>query len=125
MEQLTAILDMSKLITNPIFLFFIGFLGMVAHFLKKFQSKQLQIQADQIGSTILDYFFRVDLINTLLTVIAYVVGFVMLWTTNQVNVFGAFSAGYMADSLFNRASNGNGSSTITSSEVKPSGEGEL
>lgn len=124
MEQLTAILDMSKLITNPFFLFLIGFLGMVAHFLKKFQSKQLQIQANQIGSTILDYFFRVDLINTLLTVIAYVVGFVMLWTTNQVNVFGAFSAGYMADSLFNKAS-GNGSSTIMSSEVKPSGEGEL
>ena len=106
MEQLLAILDMSKLIVNPIFLFFIGFLGMVSHFLKKFQKKQLEIRADQIGSTILDYFFRVDLINTLLTVIAYIVGFIMLFATNQVNVFGAFSAGYMADSLFNRASAG-------------------
>ena len=51
MKQLYAILDISKLIVNPIFLFFVGFLGMVAHFLKKFQKRQLEIRADQIGST--------------------------------------------------------------------------
>lgn len=108
MEQLYTILDISKLITNPIFLFFIGFLGMVAHFLKKFQAKQLQIHADQIGSTLLDYFFRVDLINTILTVIAYVVGWFILIQTGQLNIASGFSTGFMADSLFNKAGEANG-----------------
>ena len=124
MEQLYAILDMSKLITNPIFLFFIGFLGVFSHAIKKYQRKQFTGNRG-FRDTMMDYFFRKEILNTLLTFIAYIISFFVLYETRQMNIFAAFSAGYMADSIFNKLEQGETIGPTTSSEVKPSGEGEL
>ena len=95
---------MENLISSPIFLFFIGFLGMICHFLKKYQTKQISIQDKSIGKTLIHYFFRTDLINTLLGIIAYVITFFILYTMGSQTIFSMFSCGYMSDSLFNRSS---------------------
>ena len=106
MEQLYAILDMSKLITNPIFLFFIGFLGMFSHAVKKYQRKQFTGNKG-FKDTMIDYFFRKEILNTLLTFIGYIISFFVLYETHQMNIFASFSAGYMADSIFNKFEQGN------------------
>ena len=93
----------AELIVNPYFLFFVGFLGMITHFLKSYQAKQIPVCEKGVCSTLWKYFFKEDVINTILTVIAYIITFFIMYGMEAQTVFSMFSAGYMSDSLFNRA----------------------
>ena len=94
---------MAHLITQQWFLFGIGFLGMMCHFLKKYQSNQLQINTANPLAGMIKYFFQTDVINTFLTVIAYIVVFFIMNQMKEGGIMASFSAGYMSDSLFNKA----------------------
>lgn len=99
-------MHISTLIASNYFLFFIGFLGMISHFLKKYQRNQLNTQvAGNVNplTACLRYYFKHDIINTLLTGIAYTVVFFILYQLQTTDIFSVFSAGYMADSIFNKA----------------------
>lgn len=96
-------MDMKSLIADPSFLFLIGFLGMIAHFLKKFQADELKIPSNGVFKVMLSYFFGTDLINTMLAIISYIVLFFIMYQQQALNVFAVFSAGFMCDSLLNKA----------------------
>ena len=96
----------SILIASNYFLFFVGFLGMISHFLKKYQANQLKAE---IGANInpfsacIAYYLHYDTINTVLTCIAYGVTFAALYQAGTTDLFSVFASGYMADSIFNKA----------------------
>lgn len=91
------------IISQQWFLFMIGFFGMISHFLKQYQQNQLSINTNNPFTGMLKYFFKINVINTLLTVISYIVVFFIMYQMKEQGILAAFSAGYMSDSLFNKA----------------------
>ncbi len=85
------------------FLFTIGFLGMISHFLKKFQDNEVKLTEKDPIKAIFSYFFETDVINTILCVICYVVIFFYMYQQHELSVYTAFSSGYLSDSLLNKA----------------------
>lgn len=94
---------MESLMSNPWFIFVIGFLGMVAHFLKKYSMNQLQCSEVNPINSFLNYYFKRDILNTITTVIAYIVVFFVMYQMGETTVFASFSGGYMCDSILNKA----------------------
>lgn len=99
-------MSFSTLVASNYFLFFVGFLGMISHFLKKYQKNQLNAT---IGTNInpfsacIAYYLHYDVINTILTCIAYIVVFAILYQLGTTDLFSVFASGYMSDSIFNKA----------------------
>jgi len=89
--------------TDYILIFLFGFLGMLCHFIKKYQKDELSIRRKNIVHTMVKYFFKKDILNTLTTLIAYVVTTGIIIEIGEHSLFTAFSAGYMSDSIFNKA----------------------
>lgn len=96
-------MDIRDLMIQPWFIFLMGFLGMLCHFLKKYAKNQLEINTQNPLKGLYTYFFRVDFVNTIMTVIAYTVVFFIMYQIGETGVLSSFSAGYMANSLFNKA----------------------
>lgn len=96
-------MDIHDLIAQPWFVFTIGFLGMICHFLKKYAKNQLEVKEQNPLKGLYVYFFRTDFVNTIMTVIAYTVVFFVMYQINETGILSSFSAGYMANSLFNKA----------------------
>lgn len=94
----------NTLISQPLFLFFIGFLGMILHFLKSYQAKQLDFATDGVLDGLFKYYFKVDVINTVITAIVYIIFFFVLFEYNKADLYNVFLTGYGADSLLNKAS---------------------
>jgi len=96
---------MEALLANPLFLFIIGFIGMVSSFLEQYKtnSKKIEIKTKNIGSDLINYFFKTDLINTIKTFFAYIVVYFAMYKAGEVGIVATFSTGYMANSLFNKA----------------------
>lgn len=84
-------------------IFLFGFLGMICHFIKKYQRDELDIKRRHIVLTMIKYFFKKDAINTVLTLISYIVITGIMIEIGENSLFTAFSAGYMSDSIFNKA----------------------
>lgn len=84
-------------------IFLFGFLGMVCHFIKKYQKDELEIRRKNVLHTMIKYFFKKDAINTVLTLISYIVVTGIIIEIGEHSLFTAFSAGYMSDSIFNKA----------------------
>ncbi len=89
--------------SQPWFLFTIGFLGMISHFLKKFQDNEVKLPEKDPFQAMLNYFFKTDVINTVLCVICYIVLFFYMYQQHMLSVYIAFSSGYLSDSLLNKA----------------------
>lgn len=90
-------------ITQNWLLVLVGLLGMISHFLKKYQANQTSMTAYNPLIGMFKYYFEVDVINTLLTFIAFAVMLIVMKQMNETSIFGIFSSGYMCDSLFNKA----------------------
>lgn len=96
----------NSLFTNPVFLFCIGFLGIITHFLKKYESDQLNSDIDGRLHNMYVYFFQKNVINTVYSFIAYVILFIITLQMGELGILTMFSAGYMSDSLFNKMESG-------------------
>lgn len=96
-------MDINTLIIQPWFIFMIGFLGMISHFLKRYAKNQLTVDMQNPLIGMYTFFFKVDIINTVMTVIAYTVAFFVMYQMGENSILSSFSAGYMANSLFNKA----------------------
>lgn len=98
-------LDINQLIANNYFIFLIGFFGMITHFLKKykFQRSSIKMSADHVWLGMYNYFFKLDIVNTMMTVICYIVGYFVAYQLGDTSIYAMFTTGYMSDSLFNRA----------------------
>ena len=96
-------MDIGALISEQWFLFLIGFLGMISHFLKKYAANQLDIPAQNPLVGMYKYFLGTDIVNTIMTVISYIVVFFIMYQMNEQGILASFSAGYMSNSLFNKA----------------------
>lgn len=99
-------MSFSTLIASNYFLFFIGILGMISHFLKKYQLNQLNVSVGANTNplfSLLAYYLHFDVVNTILTCIAYIVAFFVLLQLGTTDLFSVFASGYMADSIFNKA----------------------
>jgi len=70
-------------------------LGVLSHFLKK------KVKGETMAD--IKLYFRSHLRETITMVIAAMVGFIALKSTGDLGVLSAFTAGYSADSLFNKA----------------------
>lgn len=84
-------------------IFLFGFLGMICHFIKKYQRDELDIRRKNLMHAMIKYFFKKDIINTLLTLISYIVVTSIIIEIGEHSLFTAFSVGYMSDSIFNKA----------------------
>lgn len=74
--------------------FGIGLLGLLAHFLKQKVKGQTAQEVTQ--------WFAGHFKDTVLSLLLYIASFALLSETGQMGFFAAFSAGYMADSIFAR-----------------------
>lgn len=95
----------TELITNPIFLFFIGFLGMITHFLKKYEKDELNTAVNGRLHNMYIYFIEKNIVNTIYSFISYIVLFIITYQMGDLSILSMFGAGYMSDSLFNRLEN--------------------
>lgn len=96
-------MNIDILITNPYFLFFIGFLGMITHFLKQYQ-KDVELRGNTKGRIdgFFYYFFKKNLTSTISSIIAYIVGYFIAYQLKELTIISMFGVGYMCDSLFNK-----------------------
>jgi hypothetical protein len=69
-------------------------LGVLTHFLKK------RITGESVAD--IKYYFRSHFRETLTMTISAVIMFIVLYQTDDLGVMSAFTAGYTADSMFNR-----------------------
>lgn len=94
---------MQELMQQEWFIFSIGFFGMISHFLKKYMKNQLDIRPSNSLAGMYTYFFKTDLVNTMLTIISYIVLFFVMYQMGEHGILTSFTTGYMSNSLFNKA----------------------
>jgi len=70
-------------------------MGVIAHFFKK------KIKGETLAD--IKLYFRSHFKETATMVLAALVGFIALVATNDLGIISAFTVGYSADSLFNKA----------------------
>lgn len=102
---MNALLMMSldKMMSTNWFLLVIMLLGMLCHFIKQFQAQRLAINERNPAKAMWQYFFKMNFPSTLLTFIACLVLFFIMHQMKEQGIMTAFTSGYMADSLFNKA----------------------
>lgn len=99
-------------ITNPFFIFSMGLLGMVAHFIKKYQEGPAQsgLTPSAEGTNILKafvrYFFVVDVLNTIRAFIGYCGLMLVLFSLGEAGPVSALVSGITCNSFFNKAESG-------------------
>lgn len=77
---------------------------MVSHFISKYQNNK--IQAGNVIEGFYNYFIRYDALNSILALIGFMVGFVVMYQTRSVSVMTAFLTGVGADVFINKAEAG-------------------
>lgn len=101
---------MEAITLNLIMMFAIGLMGMVVHFIKKYQQGPGQGVNRENGTNALiacyRYFFKVDILNTIVAFIGYSALFGVLYSQNGIDYVSVITAGFTCDSFFNRAKSG-------------------
>lgn len=75
------------------FQFFLGLLGLITHFLKR------KIKGQTARA--IKHYFKGNLKDTVIAVIAFTVSFAILVQTGELSYLSAFLTGYACDSIFN------------------------
>jgi len=89
-------------LANPVFLFFIGLLGVFSHFLKKYKRNQLDVKYGNTITAFVYYYFKNDSLSTIYSFIGYIVGFIGAIKLGQNDTVSIFMLGYLCDSIFNK-----------------------
>lgn len=91
--------ELSVILSTTVFLqilyFIVGLMGVISHFLKQ------KVKGETLND--IKGWFTDNPKETVLTLIAFIVSFLVLTQTGSMGYFTAFMSGYMSDSIFAKA----------------------
>lgn len=103
-------MEILSVITPDLMAFFVmGLLGMIVHFITKFEKgpgNGLDLSDTGRIKACWNYFFKVDILNTIKAFIGYIFLFGALYSLGSISMETAIMAGYTCDSAFNKAKSG-------------------
>jgi len=89
-------------LSNPLFLFFVGIIGLFAHCIKKYKRNQLDKKYGNTVSALVGYYVKSDSLSTIYSFIGYLAGFLGAMKLGHTDIMTVFMLGYLCDSIFNK-----------------------